>query len=623
MNRAAASPRQAEPCFGAVLAVIIATFASLPATGEDRPSRIWSAEFDGWVIEPFCGTPSSPLPPAFFQQGPAAESGGGGTLAVAPDGTVFIGSGTFIFRVSSAGRVELLAGKPGVSGTVDGPADRALFRGISLIAFDPKGDLYVLEQGSGRLRTIVPRGNGPWEVKTIVGSAGKGQRRDGPAEAATFINPCGMTIFDDGRIFFMDNDWLRVLDNGVLVTLNPKGGHGQDDPPWDEPKPLESAKFRMLFTSNCITSDGKNLLYVADMWNNVLREINLEKKEIRIVNGGPMRGKPGSGTPKGSDPFRDGPGMEMRFHPGGGVTTAWMDRATGNIYMAIADDRPHIRTPDGWVRTLKDEVGLPVARDGEGRIYSSFRGGFVRLRKLKPGEKPPELEQAKAKEEPLFRRAPFDPNTIPADVGRFAIGKPAAPPAINGKDDDACWKSSQFFRLRRPDGSAPPETTGTDLRMLADERNFYLFARCREPIPAELKGPERNRDDDGFWNDDYLEIFLLPGLDPREPACQIMINPKGQTWDGRGRNAKEWNPKLEVKTAMEEAAWTVEIAVPLSEVPGGAGRGLWRVNVGRSRPKRGSDKAQETSWSVLYSTNNHLYERFNVVAIEALGEKLP
>lgn len=605
-----------------VCGVVLSAGEKLPA-GETKPelpktSRVWAKDFEGWEIAPFCGTPSSPLPPAFFQQGPRLESGGGGRPVVGEDGTVYVAAGTIVYRVTPVGRVELLAGTPGISGFRNGPADRALFGGISVLRLGPDGALYTMEPARRCVRKITPQKKGPWTVAVVVGSPRKPARRcDGPAAEASFVKPCGMTIFDDGRLFVMDKDYLRVFQNGQLKTLNPRGGHGYAD------GPLETARFKIQFTSNCLTSDGKNLLYIADMWNNVLRRIDLKAGTISTVAGGPARGTPGSGTPRGTDPFRDGPAMWARFHPGGGVTTAWLHRGTGNIYMGIADDKPHVLDPTGWLRTLPLGTGLPAAFDKEGRVYTMVGGGLKRLRKLKPGEKPFKLETPPSDEKPLFVRAPFKLQSIPRDVKRVVVAAPAKPPVIDGKPDDECWRRTKPDLLRLHNGEAAPADTAAELRVLADKTHLYLAVRCVEPALSRMKKAARHHDDGRFYNDDYVEFFVIPSPDPRDPAYQVMINNAGQTWDGVNKNARKWNPKLKVAVGREKNAWTVEVALPLKEIPGAAQHNLWRMNVSRWRPRRAGARSRESTWALLYTSSSHAYTRFNLVAVEALGGKLP
>jgi hypothetical protein len=597
---------------GAVLLVRAAAGQEAPTEELPKTSRVWAKDFDGWDVEPLCGTSSSPMAPAFFRQGPRLESGGGGHLAVFPDGTAYCSAGTFLYRVTTAGRVDLVAGMPGVSGWRDGPADRALFANISVLKMGPDGALYAMEQGTRVVRKIVVREDAV-EVSTVAGSPQRRARRvDGPVAEAAFKKPCGMTIFDDGRIFVMDNSDLRVIEGGRVRTLNPKGGFGFAD------GPLRAARFKILFTGNCLTSDGKNVLYVADMWNNVLRKIDLAAGVISSIAGGPPRGAPGWGMPKGGDRFRDGPAMWARFHPGGGVTTAYLDRRSGKIYMGVADDKNHVLGPDGWVRTLPGRVGLPMASDAQGRIYAGHRGRLVRLARLAPGEKPYEPERPPGDEKPLFVRAPFDPGTIPADIDRVTIGAPARPPRIDGTLDDECWRAAAVYRLDLPNGKEAPADTATDLRVLADRKALYLAFTCAEPAMDEMKTPSRHRDDGRFYVDDYVEFFVIPSLDPRAKPYQLMVNVAGQTWEGVAKNAKKWNPRLSVAAAQWDGAWTVEVELPLETIPGSAG-GQWRMNCSRYRPRRARDAVREVSWSKLYSSSSHTYRRFNVVRVEALA----
>jgi hypothetical protein len=221
------------------------------------PSRVWSDLFDGWGTEPFCGTSSSNLPPAFFQQGPrieSGESGKPGSLVIAEDGVKYMSTGSSIFRIDLNNRIELLAGTPGLSGYRDGEADKALFNSISILALGVKGELLVLDQGNRCLRGLAPQKSGKWLVNTIIGNPAKKNRIDGLATEASFENICGMTIFENGSIFFMDNNFLRLFKDGEITTINKDGGNGFRD------GALLAAQFRIIITNNCLTSDGKNIL---------------------------------------------------------------------------------------------------------------------------------------------------------------------------------------------------------------------------------------------------------------------------------------------------------------------------------------------------------------------------
>lgn len=585
--------------------------------GKEKPSRIWSDLFDAWDVEPFCGTESSPLPPAFFQQGPRMESGTASALVIAKDNTAYGTTGTAVFRITPQGRVELLAGTPGMAGYRDGRADRALFNGISVMAVSSQGTIFVLDRANRCIRTIAPQEKGPWQVTTLVGDPQRKERKDGKANEASFENPCGLTVFEDGSIFIMDNDFLRLFKGGKLTTVNTQGGNGFAD------GPLEKARFRIAFTSNCLTSDGQNLLYIADMWNNVLRKIDWTKQEILTVSGGPIRSDPKSrALREGRDPFQDGQGMEALFHPGGGITTVWCERRSGNVYITVADDAyPHVYTPDGWVRSLRTDV--PVAVDEEGRVFTCGHGGIWRLHRLRPGEAPFNAEAPPLNDPLVFALVPFNPQTIPADVVRKVISHPEKSPTIDGKLDDECWKGVPAYKLSTLQGEAAPKETATEMHLAADQSHLYVTVRCIEPKMGLMKKPNRPHDDALFYTEDYVEIFLIPGLDPRGEVFQLMINSEGITWDGKNKNPNNWNPHMDVKTSREDGAWNVELAIPLSEIPGGAHQALWRMNVGRSRPKRGNEGPSEWSWSELNSSSSHTYSRFNVVALEALEGKLP
>ena len=145
--------------------------------------------------------------------------------------------------------------------------------------------------------------------------------------------------------------------------------------------------------------------------------------------------------------------------------------------------------------------------------------------------------------------------------------------------------------------------------------------KCLEPNMDKMKVPNREHDDESFFSDDYVEIFLIPGLDPNGTVYQVMINCAGMTWEAKDKKPEGWNPKIEVKASRESDYWVVEMVVPLAEISANIPRPQWRMNIGRSRPARGDAPAQEVSWAILNSTSSHTYQKFHAVTIESLEKQ--
>jgi sugar lactone lactonase YvrE len=89
-----------------------------------------------------------------------------GGLAVAPDGTVYLGTGSAVVRIVN-GAASLFAGSSNPAPShVDGPGVDARFAGTGGMAFDVHGNLYVVDSGSMTVRKITPQA----VVTTVVGT---------------------------------------------------------------------------------------------------------------------------------------------------------------------------------------------------------------------------------------------------------------------------------------------------------------------------------------------------------------------------------------------------------------------------------------------------------------------
>ncbi len=136
--------------------------------------------------------------------------------------------------LSADGQVETVAGAPGVSGFVDGPAEKALFFAPAGLAVAADGSLLVADTGNHCVRRITPAGL----VTTYAGSAAErddlgrplGGYRDGPAGDARFCYPVGIAVDRRGFAYVADtgNSGIRCISpTGQVSTLRMNG----DEPP--------------------------------------------------------------------------------------------------------------------------------------------------------------------------------------------------------------------------------------------------------------------------------------------------------------------------------------------------------------------------------------------------------
>ncbi|MHB9000599.1 MAG: IPT/TIG domain-containing protein [Thermoanaerobaculia bacterium] len=153
----------------------------------------------------------------------------GTTLAVAPDGTLYIGDAGLaaIRRVSPGGIATTIAGTgDNVDAGDGGPAILASVREVN-IAAGSDGSLYVI--GWHRIRRIAPDGI----INTIAGDGTAGFSGDnGPARFARVSSPEALAVGPDGSVYFSDlgNRRIRRIDPaGIITTAAGNGAFGEQD----------------------------------------------------------------------------------------------------------------------------------------------------------------------------------------------------------------------------------------------------------------------------------------------------------------------------------------------------------------------------------------------------------
>jgi len=149
--------------------------------------------------------------------GDQAQFDGPLAVAVAADGTIFVAD-TYNDRVrtiAADGFVRTLAGS-GSPGFKDGQAEAAQFDTPSGIAVDEHGNVFVADTGNNAIRKVAPDG----AVTTMAG--GSRGRSDGVAQDARFDHPVGIAVTHDGFLFVADEGSgriRRILPEGEVNTM--------------------------------------------------------------------------------------------------------------------------------------------------------------------------------------------------------------------------------------------------------------------------------------------------------------------------------------------------------------------------------------------------------------------
>jgi RHS repeat-associated protein len=203
-------------------------------------SELTPADLPG-IIGTFAGSGATDFAPGstLGGGGPAtlATLAGPQSVAIGPDGRVYIVDGECIRVVGTDGIIQTFAGQclnAGFSGD-EGPATAALLYTPEDIAFGPDGSLYVADAYNNRIRRIDPSGI----IHTVAGSgplgasAGGFSGDGGSGLQATLNLPWGVDVTPDGTLFIADfgNERIRrITPDGVITAagIGTGGCYSQD-----------------------------------------------------------------------------------------------------------------------------------------------------------------------------------------------------------------------------------------------------------------------------------------------------------------------------------------------------------------------------------------------------------
>ncbi|MEI7773194.1 MAG: autotransporter-associated beta strand repeat-containing protein, partial [Verrucomicrobiota bacterium] len=242
-----------------------------------------------------------------------------------------------------------LAGRNGEWGYSDGTGSGARFNWPSGVALDGAGNVYVADSSNHVIRKITNSG----EVSTFAGMRVSdawgepvGGYSDGIASAARFSWPSGVAVDGLGNLYVADrgNHVIRkISSNGEVSTFAGASGQmGYADGIGS------AARFN---SPGSVALDGAGNLYVADVYNRVIRKIT-SNGEVSTF----------AGTP-GQDGYADGTGSNARFAEPKGVAVDGF----GNVYVADTNNCVIRKiTSSGGVSTLAGARGLSGYADGTG-----------------------------------------------------------------------------------------------------------------------------------------------------------------------------------------------------------------------------------------------------------------
>ncbi len=125
------------------------------------------------------------------------------STAVDPAGNIYVANQVHpaILKITATGTIEIVAGGPGATLEEDGIAAKdARLHIPNDIALDARGNLYIADMGSNRIRRIDPHGI----ITTIAGNGRQESSGDGGPALAAGIMPSSIAVDDAGSIYFAE-----------------------------------------------------------------------------------------------------------------------------------------------------------------------------------------------------------------------------------------------------------------------------------------------------------------------------------------------------------------------------------------------------------------------------------
>lgn len=159
-----------------------------------------------------------------------------------------------------------------------------------------------------------------------------------------------------------------------------------------------------------------------------------------------------------------------------------------------------------------------------------------------------------------------------------SIQRITEPVSFDGIPDEQVWEGLRTFEMTMHSptfGLAPTEIS--DIRMGYDNEFLWVGAKLLMKDASQIFSPTRKRDDDIEEYDAFG--IILDTYDDNENALAFFTNPYGLRSDyaisndgeggGGGPNSSmnsSWNTFWDVKTAMDDKGWYVEMRIPFSSL---------------------------------------------------------
>ena len=324
--------------------------ATGPGGGLDRPvgvsalnGKVYATNTDANVLAELSNGTTTAVAGSLSAYG---EHGDGGQAASAslyhPGGTaedaegdIFIAdSGDNVVReITAAGVIRRIAGTGiaglGFAGPVGFPATLSSLDHPQNVTVNAQGDVFIADTYNNRVVKVTPQGR----VVAVAGHGVAGYSGDGRLAAFAELNePTGLALDAQGNLYIADsaNNVIRRVDakTGVISTVagdyaadkasDGLGGFSGDG------GPATSAR---LNDPQGVAVDGAGDLFIADTFNNAVREVTPAGAISTVVNSAPAAG----GTPPAGGETSGAAPTASKLNTPYGVA---IDQSTDTLYIA-------------------------------------------------------------------------------------------------------------------------------------------------------------------------------------------------------------------------------------------------------------------------------------------------
>ncbi len=186
------------------------------------------------------------------------------------------------------------------------------------------------------------------------------------------------------------------------------------------------------------------------------------------------------------------------------------------------------------------------------------------------------------------------------------IKKINTPIKIDGVDDEVVWQQAEVangFREVTPYDTAAAKTK-TEVRLLFDDDNIYVFATCYDDIKKDYVIQSLKRDF-SYPASDAFAIVFDPFSD-KTNGFNFGVNPLGAQREGLVANggnfgvSTDWDNLWYSEVKQYEDRWTCEFAIPFKSIRFKDNLLVWGINFVRNDMKR----FESTSWTSIPRSYN-------------------